>query len=145
MHALIIEDESVIAMSIEDALRSCGFISFDVNVAAVLLTAFLAWRILPPFYVRRGWEKSDSRIADPPSSHRPLLGPALVLTKRTFRLVFQPFINEMLRVQVEFNERILDGLALLHERVERQARLDKKWRTEIERKLAELGQAGRKG
>lgn len=29
MHALIIEDESLIAMAIEDALRSCGFTSFD--------------------------------------------------------------------------------------------------------------------
>ena len=29
MHALIIEDESVIAMVIEDILRECGFTSFD--------------------------------------------------------------------------------------------------------------------
>ena len=29
MHALIIEDESLIAMAIEDALRGCGFTSFD--------------------------------------------------------------------------------------------------------------------
>jgi DNA-binding response OmpR family regulator len=29
MHALIIEDESMIAIAIEDALRGCGFISFD--------------------------------------------------------------------------------------------------------------------
>lgn len=29
MHALIIEDEPFIAMSIEDALRPCGFLSFD--------------------------------------------------------------------------------------------------------------------
>ena len=34
MHALIIEDESLIAMAIEDALRSCGFTSFDVAVSA---------------------------------------------------------------------------------------------------------------
>lgn len=33
MHALIIEDESLIAMAIEDALRSCGFTSFDVAVS----------------------------------------------------------------------------------------------------------------
>lgn len=30
MHALIIEDESLIAMLIEDTLRECGFTSFDV-------------------------------------------------------------------------------------------------------------------
>jgi DNA-binding response OmpR family regulator len=34
MHALIIEDESLIAMAIEDALRACGFKSFDVAVSA---------------------------------------------------------------------------------------------------------------
>jgi DNA-binding response OmpR family regulator len=33
MHALIIEDESLIAMSIEDALRACGFASFDFAVS----------------------------------------------------------------------------------------------------------------
>ena len=30
MHALIIEDESMIAMAIEDVLRDCGFTSFDL-------------------------------------------------------------------------------------------------------------------
>jgi len=34
MHALIIEDESLIAMAIEDALRGCGFTSFDVAGSA---------------------------------------------------------------------------------------------------------------
>lgn len=34
MHALIIEDESLIAMAIEDALRECGFTSFDIAVSA---------------------------------------------------------------------------------------------------------------
>lgn len=34
MHALIIEDESLIAMAIEDALRGCGFTSFKVAVSA---------------------------------------------------------------------------------------------------------------
>jgi DNA-binding response OmpR family regulator len=29
MHALIIEDEPVIAMAIEDALRDCGYLTFD--------------------------------------------------------------------------------------------------------------------
>jgi DNA-binding response OmpR family regulator len=34
MHALIIEDESLIALAIEEALRDCGFTSFDVAVSA---------------------------------------------------------------------------------------------------------------
>ena len=34
MHALIIEDEALIAMAIEDALRGCGFTSFAVAVSA---------------------------------------------------------------------------------------------------------------
>ena len=33
MHALIIEDESLIAMAIEDALRGCGFTSFDSAIS----------------------------------------------------------------------------------------------------------------
>ena len=34
MHALIIEDEALIAITIEDALRDCGFTSFDVAISA---------------------------------------------------------------------------------------------------------------
>jgi DNA-binding response OmpR family regulator len=34
VHALIIEDESLIAMAIEDALRGCGFTSFEVAISA---------------------------------------------------------------------------------------------------------------
>lgn len=34
MHALIIEDESLIALAIEDALRGCGFTSFDIAASA---------------------------------------------------------------------------------------------------------------
>ena len=33
MHALIIEDESLIVMAIEDALRNYGFTSFDVAIS----------------------------------------------------------------------------------------------------------------
>jgi DNA-binding response OmpR family regulator len=33
MHALIIEDESLIAMAIEDALRGCGFTSFECAIS----------------------------------------------------------------------------------------------------------------
>jgi DNA-binding response OmpR family regulator len=34
VHALIIEDESLIALAIEEALRDCGFTSFDLAVSA---------------------------------------------------------------------------------------------------------------
>ena len=34
MHALIIEDEALIAMAIEDVLRGCGFTSFDFAASA---------------------------------------------------------------------------------------------------------------
>ena len=34
MHALIIEDETLIAMAIEEVLRDCGFTSFDIAVSA---------------------------------------------------------------------------------------------------------------
>jgi DNA-binding response OmpR family regulator len=34
VHALIIEDESLIAFAIEEALSECGFTSFDVAVSA---------------------------------------------------------------------------------------------------------------
>lgn len=34
MHALIIEDETLIAMSIEEVLRNCGFTTFDFAVSS---------------------------------------------------------------------------------------------------------------
>lgn len=34
MHALIIEDESMVASVIEDTLRQCGFVTFDVAPSA---------------------------------------------------------------------------------------------------------------
>lgn len=44
MHALIIEDEALIAMAIEDALRGCGFTSFDVAVSDEAAVAAAARR-----------------------------------------------------------------------------------------------------
>jgi DNA-binding response OmpR family regulator len=44
MHALIIEDESLIAMAIEDALRAQGFTSFDLAVSAEAAVAAAANR-----------------------------------------------------------------------------------------------------
>jgi hypothetical protein len=84
--------------------------------------------------------KRDTRYADAPSSHRPVVGPVLVMAKRAFRLAFQPFINEALRRQVEFNEAILDALALIHEHQRVQAHTQARWRQEVEERLAKLSQ-----
>jgi CheY-like chemotaxis protein len=40
MHALIIEDEPLIAMTIEEVLRDCGFTSFDLAVSSEQAVAF---------------------------------------------------------------------------------------------------------
>lgn len=85
--------------------------------------------------------KKDSRYADPPSSHRPLVGPVLVTAKRAFRLAFQPFINEMLRKQVEFNEAILDSLALIYEHQREESRAQTAWRKEVLARLDALESA----
>ena len=82
--------------------------------------------------------RADSRYADPATSHRPVIGPVLVAAKRSFRLAFQPFINEMLRRQVEFNESILSSLAVLYEQVRVNARTQAVWRREVEARLREL-------
>lgn len=82
--------------------------------------------------------KKDTRYAEPPSSHRPVVGPVLVLAKRAFRLTFQPFINEIMRRQVEFNEAILESLATLYEHQRESARTQALWRQELERRLARL-------
>jgi hypothetical protein len=83
-------------------------------------------------------QKKDSRYADPATSHRPGVGPVVVLAKRTFRKLFQPFINEVLRKQVEFNEAILDSLALLYEQQRENARTQAAWRKELGQRLARL-------
>ncbi len=83
-------------------------------------------------------QKKDTRYAEPPTSHRPVVGPALVLAKRAFRGLFQPFINEVMRKQVEFNEAILDSLALLYEQQRESARTQAAWRKEISERLERL-------
>ena len=44
MHALIIEDEAMIAIAIEDALLGCGFISFDCAASQAEAVAAAARR-----------------------------------------------------------------------------------------------------
>lgn len=82
--------------------------------------------------------KKDSRYVDPPTSHRPVVGPVLVAAKRAFRVAFQPFINEVLRKQVEFNEAILDSLALVYEHQREESRTQAAWRREVMARLAAL-------
>ncbi len=85
-------------------------------------------------------QKKDTRYAEPPTSHRPVVGPALVLAKRAFRRRFQPFINEVMRKQVEFNEAILDSLALIYEQQRENARTQAAWRKEHSERLTKLEQ-----
>lgn len=94
----------------------------------------LAW---PPF-LRGAVEKKDTRYADAPHSHRPVLGPVLVTAKRVFRGTFQPFINEVMRRQVEFNEALLSALATLHDTQQENARLQAAWRKEMEARIARM-------
>ncbi len=82
--------------------------------------------------------KKDTRYADPPTSHRPGVGVVLVAAKRAFRLAFQPFINEVMRRQVEFNEAILESLATIYEHQQEGARTQALWRQEMERRMARL-------
>jgi hypothetical protein len=86
-------------------------------------------------------QKKDTRYADPPTSHRAMVGPVLVLAKRAFRLAFQPFINEVMRKQVEFNEAILDSLALIYEQQRESTRTQAAWRKELNERLARIEQA----
>ncbi|QDE84248.1 hypothetical protein [Myxococcus xanthus] len=96
-----------------------------------------------PALLQEARGKMDSRYAEPATSHRGgITGTALVLAKRAFRLAFQPFINEVLRKQVEFNESILDALATVHDVQREQARAQAAWRKELERRLAKLEATG---
>ncbi|HZH77428.1 MAG TPA: hypothetical protein VEY88_15490 [Archangium sp.] len=89
--------------------------------------------------------KKDTRYAEAPTSHRPIVGPVLVTAKRAFRLAFQPFINEVLRRQVEFNEAILDSLAQLYEHQREESRTQAAWRREVMSRLATLESTREKG
>jgi hypothetical protein len=92
-----------------------------------------------PALLQEARGKMDSRHAEPATSHRGgLAGPALVLTKRAFRLAFQPLINEVLRKQVEFNESILDALANILDAQRESARAQAAWRQELDRRLARI-------
>lgn len=50
---------------------------------------------------------ADARTGLPITSHRTIAGPAVVAAKELFRHSFQPFINEALRKQSEFNSALI--------------------------------------
>lgn len=53
-------------------------------------------------------ELKDVRLGLPISSHRKApIGPLMVATKKSFRLLFQPVINELFRKQAQFNDELL--------------------------------------
>ncbi|ATB48872.1 hypothetical protein [Corallococcus macrosporus] len=115
-----------------------GFLRHTLEAAARPPTA-APW----PALLQEAHGKMDSRYAEPATSHRGgMTGLALVLAKRAFRLTFQPFINEVLRKQVAFNEAILDALATVHDVQREQARAQAAWRKELERRLAQLEATG---
>jgi hypothetical protein len=92
-----------------------------------------------PALLQEARGKMDSRYAEPATSHREgLAGLALVVSKRAFRRLFQPFINEVLRKQVEYNESILEALATLHDVQREHARTQATWRQELEQRLRSL-------
>jgi hypothetical protein len=91
-----------------------------------------------PVYLRDPLAKLDVRHPEPATSHRRLTGPAVVLVKRAFRLVFQPLINEVLRKQVEFNEAVLGAVVQIHENLQQHLRNQALWAQEIEKRLERL-------
>lgn len=59
-------------------------------------------------FLRRLQGFVDTRLGAPVKTHRPPpLGPAIVAAKKTFRRAFQPFINEVLGRQTQFNEELI--------------------------------------
>jgi hypothetical protein len=84
----------------------------------------------------------DSRTAPRPTSHRALIGSFVVLGKRWFRTLGQPFINEVLRQQVRFNEALLEavtrGFTSLRKDVEEERLRQVQFRRAVELRLREL-------
>jgi hypothetical protein len=91
----------------------------------------------PPF-LQRARDLVDARRGPGPTSHRKLVGPALVLAKRGFRASFQPFINEVMQAQVRFNEAILDALAQVHDELAQHLENQALFRARVEERLEKL-------
>jgi hypothetical protein len=91
----------------------------------------------PPF-LQRPRDLVDSRTGGAPTSHRPVLGVALVAAKKAFRGAFQPFINEVMQAQVRFNEAILDAVAQVYDQVQQNAENQALFRKQVDARLKEL-------
>jgi hypothetical protein len=63
---------------------------------------------------------------------------ALVAAKKAFRGSFQPFINEMMRAQVRFNEAILDAVAQVYDQVQQNAENQALFRKQVDARLKEI-------
>ncbi len=71
-------------------------------------------------------KEENSKQGKPIASHRPFIGVFIVLAKRMFRAFAQPFINEILNRQEDFNAHLVDTLfhfsSTMKEIIERQER-----------------------
>jgi two-component system, response regulator PdtaR len=104
MHALIIEDESLIAMAIEDALRGCGFATFDF--AGSMRDAIIAARHHCPDLVTSdvqlspgcGIEAVETICAERPVPVVFITGTAAQVEERlgTHIVVHKPFAQEQI-------------------------------------------------
>jgi hypothetical protein len=66
--------------------------------------------------LRRLAELRDVKVGLPITSHRKApIGPILIAAKKAFRILCQPFINELLRKQVIFNEESLNWAKAVHQ------------------------------
>jgi|SRR5215472_666775 len=74
--------------------------------------------VIPPSalaFLKQLQDFYDPRVGLPITSHRkPPVGRILVVAKKSFRLLFQVFINETLRKQFLFNETLLKLLHVIY-------------------------------
>lgn len=92
-----------------------------------------------PAFLEAPRRRADTRVAATPvTSHRPVVGGLVIAAKETFRTAFQPFINEMLRRQVEFNESIVEALITIHDQLQLAAQTNDLRRAALETRIAAL-------
>ncbi len=91
-----------------------------------------------PAYLRAAREKVDARHSPVAASHRPMIGWAVALLKRTIGLALQPLINEVLRKQVEFNQAILAAMVQIDHDLQQHLRNQSLWNEAIEKRLERL-------
>lgn len=90
-------------------------------------------------FLRRLQGFVDTRLGAAVKTHRPPpLGPAIVAAKMTFRRAFQPFINEVLGRQTQFNEELIVWGRALTRDVEALERSMTALRTSLDLRLSRL-------